>query len=57
MLNFDIKEKFYSHYRIANKIPILFAAQCYHTMEDILEEIKEENPYVTISELLSDVSE
>lgn len=56
MLDFDIKEKFYSDYRIS-KVPILFATQCFHVLEDILEEKKEENPYATVSELLPDVSE
>ena len=56
MFETDIKERFFANHKIS-KIPILFAIECFYIMEDVLKEVKEENPYATVSELLSNVSE
>lgn len=53
MLNEEIIEKYYCNKNI-HKIPILFACECLKAIEQVLEEIRKENPYATISELFDE---
>lgn len=53
MLCNKIREKFYTN-QITKNIPVIYTTMAITTFEEILEEIKEENPYANISELLDE---
>lgn len=50
MLSDDFLTKIFSHPEM-QKIPVGAQSTAVHAMEDVLEEIRKENPYGTISEL------
>ena len=50
MLSDDFLTKLFSHEEM-RQIPIGCQSTAIHVVEDVLEEIKEEKPYATISEL------
>ena len=52
MLNDEILERIFANKEM-QKIPIGTQATAVSVFEHVLEEIKEENPYATISDLLS----
>lgn len=54
MFNEDIKEKFYSHYKICGCVPLIYQVECLNALEKIIKELKEENPYASISELFNE---
>lgn len=49
----EVLEKIFAHPEM-QKIPIGCQSTAVHVFQEVLEEIKEENPYGTISELLSE---
>lgn len=53
MLKDEIIEKVYSNYRI-KKVPILFTVECINAIEDVLEALRKERPYATISDLFDE---
>lgn len=53
MFSDEVLEKVFSHPEM-QKIPIGCQSTAVHVFQEVLEEIKEENPYGTISELLSE---
>lgn len=53
MLNDEILERIFANKEM-QKIPIGTQATAVSVFEHVLEEIKEENPYVNVSELLTD---
>lgn len=53
MLKEEILEKYYCNKHTV-KIPILFACECFTAVEQVLEDIRKENPYATISELFDE---
>lgn len=53
MLKDEILEKIFSNKEM-QKIPIGCQSTAVSVFEDVLEEIKEEKPYVNVSELLTD---
>lgn len=53
MLKEEILEKYFSNKHTA-KIPVLFASECFTSIERVLDEIRKENPYATISDLFAD---
>ena len=53
MLKEEIFEKYYENKHTA-KIPVLFASECFTSIERVLDEIRKENPYATISDLFAD---
>lgn len=53
MFKDEILEKIFAHPEM-QKIPIGCQSTAVHVFQEVLEEIKEENPYGTISELLSE---
>jgi hypothetical protein len=53
MLKEEILEKYYANKHTV-KVPVLFASECFTAMERVLEEIRKENPYATISELFDE---
>ena len=53
MLKDEILEKIFSNKEM-QKIPIGCQSTAVSVFEDVLEEIKEEKPYVNVSELLAD---
>ena len=52
MFSDDFLEKIFAHPEM-QKIPIGCQSTAVHAFQDVIEEIKEVNPYGTISELLS----
>ena len=50
MFKEEIMDKYFSNKHTKN-VPILFEHECLTAIEQVLEEIKEENLYVTVSEL------
>ena len=55
MLKDEILEKIFGHPEM-QKIPIGWQATAVSVFDDILDEIRKENPYGTISELFSDTT-
>lgn len=53
MLNDDILEKIICHRAVSN-FCLETQAEIINMFEEILEQIKEDNPYVTVSELLNE---
>lgn len=53
MIKEEIMEKYYSNKHTKN-IPILFVCECFTAIERVLEEIRKENPYATVSELFDE---
>ena len=53
MFKDEILEKFFVHPEM-QKIPLGCQSTAVHVFQEVLEEIKEENPYGTISDLLSE---
>jgi hypothetical protein len=53
MLKEEILEKYYANKHTV-KVPVLFASECFTAMERVLEEIRKEKPYATISELFDE---
>lgn len=53
MFSDEVLEKIFAHPEM-QKIPIGCQSTAVHVFQEVLEEIKEENPYGTISELLSE---
>lgn len=51
MFSDEVLEKIFAHPEM-QKIPIGCQSTAVHVFQEVLEEIKEENPYGTISELL-----
>lgn len=54
MLNNNFCEKFYAHHDISHCVPVIYQTIFLIVLENIIEEIKEENPYASISELLDE---
>lgn len=52
MFSDEILEKIFSHTEM-QKIPVGAQSTAVQVFQDVMEEIKEENPYVNISELFS----
>lgn len=52
MFSDDVLEKIFLHPELQN-VPIAYQSSVIHAIEEILKEIKEDNPYVSLSELLS----
>ena len=52
MLKEEIFEKYYAN-KHTEKVPVLFASECFTSIERVLEEIRKENPYANISDILS----
>ena len=55
MLSDEILEKFFGHPEM-QKIPIGCQSTAVSVFDDVLDEIRKENPYGTISELFSDTA-
>lgn len=53
MFKDEVLEKIFAHPEM-QKIPIGCQSTAVHVFQEVLEEIEEENPYGTISELLSE---
>lgn len=53
MLKEEILEKYFSNKHTA-KIPVLFASECFTSIERVLDEIRKENPHATLSDLFAD---
>uniref|UniRef100_A0AAU8B7A2 Uncharacterized protein n=1 Tax=Dulem virus 39 TaxID=3145757 RepID=A0AAU8B7A2_9CAUD len=53
MFKDEVLEKIFAHQEM-QKIPIGCQSTAVHVFQEVLEEIKERNPYGTISELLSE---
>lgn len=53
MFSDEVLEKIFAHPEM-QKIPIGCQSTAVHVFQEVLEEIKEESPYATISELLSE---
>ena len=53
MLNDEILERIFANKEM-QKIPIGTQATAVSVFEDVLEELRKENPYATLSELLTD---
>lgn len=56
MFRDDVLEKIFSHPEMC-KIPLGTQSTAVHVISEILEDIKEENPYATISELFNATNE
>lgn len=56
MLNDDLLEKIFSH-KEARKVPIGYQATMVSVFDEVLEEVKGENPYADFSAILSNKSE
>ncbi len=48
-----LKSKFYANKRICNSVPLLFQTECLIAFVNVLKEIKEDYPDVTLSELFN----
>lgn len=46
-----LKSKFYANKRICNSVPLIFQTECLIAFVNILKDIKEDYPDVTLSEL------
>lgn len=53
MLNEEIVEKYYCN-KHTHKVPVLFACECLTAIERVIDEVRKENPYATISELFDE---
>ena len=49
----EILEKYFSNKHTA-KIPVLFASECFTSIERVLDEIRKESPYATINDLFEE---
>lgn len=48
-----VLDKIYEHPK-TRRIPVLFVTECIKVFEDVLEKIKEENPYADLSQLFDE---
>ncbi len=55
MFSDDVLEKIFIHPELTN-VPIVHQSTMIHAIEEVLEKVKEDNPYVSLSELLSDAN-
>ena len=53
MLSNDVLDKIFINPKI-KKVPILFVMECVKVFEEVLEQIKEENPYAELSQLFDE---
>ena len=53
MIKEEIMENYYSNKHTQN-IPVIFVCECFTAIERVLEEIRKENPYASVSELFDE---